>query len=67
MCCIPVFIILLLLIPSAPSILGQPTTKGDVALASSYDDAKRILQRYLDHPWCCAVKYSCCVPGIIPI
>nr|AME17682.1 conopeptide im024 [Conus imperialis]QFQ61107.1 conotoxin superfamily T [Conus magus] len=57
MCCIPVFFILLLLIPSAPSILAQPTTKGDVALASSYDDAKRTLQRL-------SIKYSCC-PGIV--
>nr|P0DJC4.1 RecName: Full=Conotoxin Qc5.1; Flags: Precursor [Conus quercinus] len=58
--CVPVFIILLLLSPSAPSVDAHPMTKDDVPQASFHDDAKRTLQV----PWmkrgCCA-RLTCCV------
>nr|ATF27564.1 conotoxin [Conus andremenezi] len=39
--CLPVFIILLLLIPSAHSVIAGPKTKDDVSLASFLDNAMR--------------------------
>nr|AGK23231.1 T superfamily conotoxin Tr5.2 precursor [Conus terebra] len=56
--CLPVFIILLLLIPSAPSTDVQPKTKDDVPLASFRDSVKRILQRQ-----CCPTISECCRVG----
>nr|AMP44629.1 conotoxin [Conus betulinus] len=57
--CLPIFIILLLLIPSAASV-AQPKTKDDVALASFYDNAKRALQRYWAKSLCCPEDRWCC-------
>nr|P0C2B1.2 RecName: Full=Conotoxin ViVB; AltName: Full=Vi5.2; Flags: Precursor [Conus virgo]ABW77585.1 tau conotoxin 5.2 [Conus virgo] len=57
--CVPVFIILLLLIPSAPSAAVQPKTeKDDVPLASFHDSAMRILSRQ-----CCPTIPECCRVG----
>nr|BAS23636.1 Conotoxin Superfamily T [Conus episcopatus] len=42
--CLPVFVILLLLIASAPSVDARPKTKDDIPQASFQDNAKRILQ-----------------------
>nr|UMA83543.1 conotoxin precursor T [Conus judaeus] len=55
MCSLPVFIILLLLIPSAPSADVQPKTKDDVPLASFLDNAKgtRQISCCPDMPLCC--------------
>nr|ATF27817.1 conotoxin [Conus praecellens] len=50
--CLPVFIILLLLIPSAHSVDARPKTKDDVPLASFHDNAMSPEQRDL-----------CCRPG----
>nr|BAS23572.1 Conotoxin Superfamily T [Conus episcopatus] len=41
--CLPVFVILLLLIASAPSVDARPKTKDDIPQASFQDNAKRIL------------------------
>nr|AGK23256.1 T superfamily conotoxin Lv5.6 precursor [Conus lividus] len=57
MLCLPVFIILLLLSPSAPSVDAHPKTKNDVRLDILNDVAKRIDLR----PGCCA-RLICC-PG----
>nr|ATF27779.1 conotoxin [Conus praecellens] len=51
--CFPVFFILLLLIPSAPSVHAKPKTKDDVSLASFHDKANRIPQRLLREIGCC--------------
>nr|AFU50798.1 T-conotoxin peptide precursor Fla2.1 [Conus flavidus] len=56
--CVPVFIILLLLSPSAPSVDAYPKTKDDVPLASFHDDAKRTLQRLWIKGFCCN-GYAC--------
>nr|ATF27794.1 conotoxin [Conus praecellens] len=58
--CLPVFIILLLLIPSAPSVHAQPKTKDDVPLPSFHDNAKRTLQRHRKRSWCCQNMLRCC-------
>nr|ATF27780.1 conotoxin [Conus praecellens] len=51
--CLPVFIFLLLLIPSAPSVHAQPKTKDDVPLASFYDNRKSTLRRLWNARSCC--------------
>nr|ATF27814.1 conotoxin [Conus praecellens] len=56
--CLPVFIILLLLIPCAHSIPARLKTKDDVLLASLDDNAKRILQRQKKQ--CCRSNPTCC-------
>nr|DAZ86268.1 TPA_inf: conotoxin precursor T [Conus ebraeus] len=56
--CVPVFIILLLLSPSAPSVDAHPKTKDDVPLASVHDSALRILSRQ-----CCITIPECCRIG----
>nr|P0C669.1 RecName: Full=Conotoxin Vi5.1a; Flags: Precursor [Conus virgo]ABW77583.1 tau conotoxin 5.1a [Conus virgo] len=61
--CVPVFIILLLLIPSAPSADAQPKTKDDVPLASYHDNAERTLQRLWNQRHCCPIDLPCCPPG----
>nr|ATF27816.1 conotoxin [Conus praecellens] len=54
--CLPVFIILLLLVPSG--IIARPNTKDDVDLAPFHDDAKETRQ---PRSWCCqATIGSCC-------
>nr|DAZ86869.1 TPA_inf: conotoxin precursor T [Conus judaeus] len=53
---LPLLIILLLLLPSAPSADVQPKTKDDVPLASFLDNAKGTLQR-----GCCPDIAMCCV------
>nr|AXL95749.1 conotoxin precursor superfamily T [Conus ermineus] len=61
--CLPVFIILLLLIPSAPCVDAQPKTKDDMLLASFHDNAKRTLQRFWKKRDCCPEKMWCCPLG----
>nr|AFU50797.1 T-conotoxin peptide precursor Fla5.2 [Conus flavidus]DAZ86270.1 TPA_inf: conotoxin precursor T [Conus ebraeus] len=61
--CVPVFIILLLLSPSAPSVDAHPKTKDDVPLASFHDDAKRTLQRLWIKALCCYGYAFCCRLG----
>nr|ATF27799.1 conotoxin [Conus praecellens] len=54
--CLPVFIILLLLIPSAHSVIARPETKDDAPLASSHYNAMGTTKR-----WCCdAFHANCC-------
>nr|AGK23229.1 T superfamily conotoxin Mi5.4 precursor [Conus miles] len=60
MLCLPVFIILLLLIPSASSVDVQPLTKDDVPLASFLDDARRTLQSLWMTRRCCPGNFACC-------
>nr|ATF27801.1 conotoxin [Conus praecellens] len=59
--CLPVFIILLLLIPSAPSVDARPMTNDDVPLASFSDNAQQTLQR-LGKNVCCTdpIYWHCC-------
>nr|BAO65640.1 G107_VD_Superfamily_T_precursor_conopeptide [Conus geographus] len=61
MCCLPVFVILLLLITSAPSVDALPKTRDDVPLASFHGgyNARRILQRR--QGWCCKENIACCI------
>uniref|UniRef100_W4VSF1 Conotoxin n=1 Tax=Conus victoriae TaxID=319920 RepID=W4VSF1_CONVC len=56
--CLPVFVILLLLIASAPSVDAQPKTKDDVPLAPLHDNAKSALQHLNQR--CCQAFYWCC-------
>nr|ATF27530.1 conotoxin [Conus andremenezi] len=58
--CLPVFIILLLLIPSAPNVHARPKTKDDVPLASFHDNAERTLLRQWNKRTCCQFYPSCC-------
>nr|BAS23842.1 Conotoxin Superfamily T [Conus episcopatus] len=51
--CLPVFVILLLLIASAPSVDARPKTKDDIPQASFQDNAKRILQVLESKRNCC--------------
>nr|BAS25471.1 Conotoxin Superfamily T [Conus episcopatus] len=60
MYCLPVFVILLLLIASAPSVDALLKTKDDVPLSSFRDNAKSTLQRLQDKSTCCG--YRMCVP-----
>nr|P0C667.1 RecName: Full=Conotoxin Ca5.2; Flags: Precursor [Conus caracteristicus]ABW77581.1 tau conotoxin 5.2 [Conus caracteristicus] len=57
--CVPVFLILLGLIASAPSVDARPQTKDD-ALASFHDSAKRHLQRLVNARKCCPESPPCC-------
>nr|DAZ86531.1 TPA_inf: conotoxin precursor T [Conus judaeus] len=61
--CLPVFVILLLLIASTPSVDAQLKTKDDMPLASFNDNAKRILHILLRKPCCGAHDSSCCGIG----
>nr|DAZ86530.1 TPA_inf: conotoxin precursor T [Conus judaeus] len=58
--CLPVFVILLLLIASAPSVDSRPETKDDASLASFHDNAKRTLQRFFNKRSCCPENPACC-------
>nr|AGK23262.1 T superfamily conotoxin Eb5.4 precursor [Conus ebraeus] len=53
--CLPVFVILLLLIASAPSVDARPKTKDGMPLASFHDNATRNLQIL-----CCKHTPKCC-------
>nr|BAS24689.1 Conotoxin Superfamily T [Conus episcopatus] len=57
--CLPVFVILLLLIASTPSVDALLKTKDDMPLASFRDDVKRTLQTLLDKRFCCQY-FECC-------
>nr|Q6PN83.1 RecName: Full=Conotoxin mr5.3; AltName: Full=Gla-MrIV; Flags: Precursor [Conus marmoreus]AAT01631.1 tau conotoxin 5.3 [Conus marmoreus] len=57
--CVPVFVILLLLIASVPSVDAQLKTKDDMPLASSHANVKRTLQ-ILRNKRCCITFESCC-------
>nr|BAO65642.1 G109_VD_Superfamily_T_precursor_conopeptide [Conus geographus] len=57
--CLPVFIILLLLISSAPSVDARPKTKDDVSRASFHVNAKRDRQsRWMERD-CCEERWCC--------
>uniref|UniRef100_W4VRY3 Conotoxin n=1 Tax=Conus victoriae TaxID=319920 RepID=W4VRY3_CONVC len=58
--CLPVFVILLLLTASAPSVDAQPKTKDDVFLSSFDDNAKSTLRRLQYKQTCCGFKFFCC-------
>nr|P0C907.1 RecName: Full=Conotoxin Leo-T2; Flags: Precursor [Conus leopardus] len=55
--CLPVFIILPLLIPSAPSVDAQPMTEDDVPLASFHEQT---LQELWNKRPCCPLIPGCC-------
>nr|BAS24676.1 Conotoxin Superfamily T [Conus episcopatus] len=57
--CLPVFVILLLLIASTPSVDALLKTKDDMPLASFRDDVKRTLQTFLNKRFCCQY-FECC-------
>nr|UMA82590.1 conotoxin precursor T [Conus ebraeus] len=57
--CLPVFVILLLLIASAPSADARLKTKDDMPLASSHAKVKRMLQ-ILRNKRCCITMELCC-------
>nr|Q9BPF9.1 RecName: Full=Conotoxin TxMRCL-04; Flags: Precursor [Conus textile]AAG60398.1 conotoxin scaffold IX precursor [Conus textile] len=57
--CLPVFVILLLLIASTPSVDAQLKTKDDMSLASFHDNVKRILQIRTTEE-CCPFIVGCC-------
>uniref|UniRef100_W4VS27 Conotoxin n=1 Tax=Conus victoriae TaxID=319920 RepID=W4VS27_CONVC len=58
--CLPVFVILLLLTASAPSVDARLKTKDDVPLSSFRDNAKSTLRRLQDKQTCCG--RTMCVP-----
>nr|Q9BPG5.1 RecName: Full=Conotoxin VnMRCL-012; AltName: Full=VnMRCL-03; Flags: Precursor [Conus ventricosus]AAG60392.1 conotoxin scaffold IX precursor [Conus ventricosus] len=58
--CLPVFVILLLLIASAPGVDAQPKTKYDVPLASRHDFAKKTPKRLSKPRDCCRRNFLCC-------
>nr|AMP44692.1 conotoxin [Conus betulinus] len=58
--CLPVFVILLLLIGSAPTVDAQPKTN-DVSMASFDDNAKRTLQMLRGVQICCPYILWCCL------
>nr|Q9BPF2.1 RecName: Full=Conotoxin Vn-05; Flags: Precursor [Conus ventricosus]AAG60405.1 conotoxin scaffold IX precursor [Conus ventricosus] len=58
--CLPVFIILLVLSASAPSVDARPKNEDDVSLASFHDNAQRTLQRLLNKRSCCPNNPACC-------
>nr|DAZ86867.1 TPA_inf: conotoxin precursor T [Conus judaeus] len=57
--CLPVFVILLLLLASTPSVDALLKTKHDMPLASSYDNEKRTLQTLLNKRLCCPFLECC--------
>nr|UMA82593.1 conotoxin precursor T [Conus ebraeus] len=57
--CLPVFVILLLLIASAPSADARLKTKDDMPLPSSHANIKRTLQM-LRNKRCCPGWELCC-------
>nr|AGK23258.1 T superfamily conotoxin Ec5.1 precursor [Conus emaciatus] len=59
MLCLPVFITLLLLISSAPSVDAQTKTKNFLTLASLRDFAKKSPKRLTQFE-CCSEVFSCC-------
>nr|DAZ86866.1 TPA_inf: conotoxin precursor T [Conus judaeus] len=61
--CLPVFIILLLLIASTPSVNARPKTKVDMPLASFHDDSMRTLQILSNKRYCCLYNSQCCGLG----
>uniref|UniRef100_A0A3G3C7S2 Conotoxin Am1.1 n=1 Tax=Conus amadis TaxID=198732 RepID=CT11_CONAA len=60
MSCLPVFVILLLLTASGPSVDARLKTKDDVPLSSFRDNAKSTLRRLQDKSACCG--YKLCSP-----
>nr|BAS23318.1 Conotoxin Superfamily T [Conus episcopatus] len=58
--CLPVFVFLLLLIASTPSVDALLKTKDDMPLASFRDNVKRILQPRSTEE-CCPFIVGCCV------
>nr|BAS23312.1 Conotoxin Superfamily T [Conus episcopatus] len=58
--CLPVFVFLLLLIASTPSVDALLKTKDDMPLASFRDNVKRILHTRSTEE-CCPFIVGCCV------
>nr|AMP44630.1 conotoxin [Conus betulinus] len=58
--CLPVFIILLVLIASAPTVDARPKIEDDESLASFHDNVKQTLQRLLNKRDCCPESPPCC-------
>nr|AMP44628.1 conotoxin [Conus betulinus] len=58
--CLPVFIILLLLVASAPSADVQPKTKNSMTLASLRDFAKKGRKNLWRRSECCIRNFLCC-------
>nr|DAZ86535.1 TPA_inf: conotoxin precursor T [Conus judaeus] len=56
--CLPVFVILLLLIASTPSVDAQLKTKDDMPQASFHDNAERDQQKKTSD--CCFYHNCCC-------
>nr|BAO02244.1 MrIA_precursor_1 [Conus marmoreus] len=54
--CLPVLIILLLLIASAPGVVVLPKTEDDVPMSSVYGNGKSILRGILRNGVCCGYK-----------
>nr|BAS25011.1 Conotoxin Superfamily T [Conus episcopatus] len=58
--CLPVFVILLLLIASTPSVNARPKNKDDMSLASFHDNAKRTQHVFWSKRNCCIYENWCC-------
>nr|Q9BPG1.1 RecName: Full=Conotoxin Vn5.3; AltName: Full=Conotoxin VnMRCL-022; Flags: Precursor [Conus ventricosus]AAG60396.1 conotoxin scaffold IX precursor [Conus ventricosus] len=58
--CLPVFVILLLLIASAPGVDVQPKTKNFMTRASLRDFAKKTPKRLSKLRGCCPRSFLCC-------
>nr|UMA83224.1 conotoxin precursor T [Conus judaeus]UMA83542.1 conotoxin precursor T [Conus judaeus] len=60
--CLPVFIILLVLIASAPSIDFRSEAKDDTSQASFHGNVRRTLLRFYNKRGCCCCVYHpvCC-------
>nr|BAS23286.1 Conotoxin Superfamily T [Conus episcopatus] len=61
--CLPVFIVLLLLIVSAPGFDARPKTEDDVPLSSFHEDLQRTVRTLLDIRKCCFDTPGCCPWG----
>uniref|UniRef100_W4VS35 Conotoxin n=1 Tax=Conus victoriae TaxID=319920 RepID=W4VS35_CONVC len=57
--CLPIFVILLLLITSTPSVDARLKAKDNMPLASFHDNAKRTLQTRLINTRCCPGQPCC--------
>nr|DAZ86873.1 TPA_inf: conotoxin precursor T [Conus judaeus] len=61
--CLPAFILLLLVVSSAPGVDVRSKTKNIVTLASLRDFAKKTLKRLSTQPECCPRNFICCEVG----
>nr|DAZ86872.1 TPA_inf: conotoxin precursor T [Conus judaeus] len=58
--CLPAFILLLLVVSSAPGVDVRSKTKNIVTLASLRDFAKKTLKRISPLAVCCPRRFPCC-------